>query len=182
MLERLRYRDWHALDLFDRIDVDGSQEIALSEFVDMLEKDGMPNFVVPPINLKGPGPPPGTETRRKLLTGAHSMCAFSPKLAREDSRASSCPKPMSHLMGSRCGAAIPWQSEYLGFSLRCERPNFPDMVREGLALPEDRFGTTLKSNGFHKMRGHPDRPKDLSDLSSAIASFDDSPSRDRTHS
>jgi len=179
-LERLGYREWHTLDLFDRIDVDASQTLALGEFVSLLEKDPMPGFVVPKGRPKGPGLPPGSSGRRRLLMGAHSMCAFSPKLARQDSRAASSPKPKQFIEGNLCGATIAWRSEELGFSLRCERPDFPDLVRKGIGLSQAKSGSSLVLNGLHKIRGHPERPKDLAELSTAMASFDDSHSRDRT--
>merc|ERR1712013_494130 len=78
-LGRLRYVEWHAKDLFSRLDKDCSGELTISEFTAFLFKDRSQDRSQQAKTSKSTVPL--DEERKKQLEKTHIACAESSKLA-----------------------------------------------------------------------------------------------------
>lgn len=154
-LSNLRYHEWHAVELFKRLDVDGSGNLTIAEFTAFLE--ATPDKKV----RKGPCVPLGSEHRRKQVEIGHVSCNDSYKLA--------------HIGTHRTPSATPKQD------LDPRDPNTPflravarpiDWVESVRSQTQRRYDTELSRKGHHVFQMCREPLLDVCDIGAGLEKFD----------
>jgi Ca2+-binding EF-hand superfamily protein len=149
-LTHMRYPQWHAEELFHRLDKDDSGHLSLSEFTAFMSPD-------PPARRrerKGPLVPIGSDTRKK-----QAFTTFS----RSQSPASS--KPYQ----GDCGSGQNQRPDWLALVEH-------GLSKDGR---RNRKHTELSRNGMHVMRGDRECLRDLAPIGCAIVDFNENRERCR---
>jgi len=173
LLTRLRYPDWHAGNLFARLDKDGSGTLTIGEFTAFLEKE-IPQRRVEAREVVALG----TEARRKKVEGIHMNVVESPKLAH-------CGRGRTAIRWHDTGAgdndllATNWHTDVQGLAVHLDRPDYLEQVRTGLDGLRSRNRSLglrpvseLHLNGRLVLSGGCEPLRDLSSKSLGLESFD----------
>mmetsp|Transcript_46627 Transcript_46627/g.86936 ORF Transcript_46627/g.86936 Transcript_46627/m.86936 type:complete len:633 (-) Transcript_46627:19-1917(-) len=163
-LSNLRYHEWHAVELFRRLDVDGSGNLTVGEFTAFLEQDPVKK------EFKGPLEPMGSEYRRQQVENGHISCNQSYKLAHigtnRKSMAAHSQEPSSpHSAFLNSG----WSRSSGGTTFK--RPiDWVECVRSNT---QRRYDTELSRKGAHVFQTCHEPMQDLCDLGAGLEKFDD---------
>jgi Ca2+-binding EF-hand superfamily protein len=171
----LKYPNFHAGELFRRLDTDDSGVLSLEEFTAFLQKD-----VPERRERKGPVPPLGNEFRQQQVNAIYGSTVNSVKLARPSSQ--STKKGEADLLVRLRMRSDAAGNKFLSTALPMtpdggfDRPDWVGFVHTGLSGGQkDRFGvpkvTKLSRTGSHVLRVLGDPPRDLCNWEPTMSSF-----------
>lgn len=165
LLAKLRYSDWHAGDLFQRLDKDYSGALSMEEFSGFLEGE-LPQRRRPWRPLS----PLGSEQRQWQVQGGHAATLGSPKLAECGRRMAGEGSPKSPELGDHL--ATNWRTDRGCLSSKLERPDYVAIIREGLGHRAQRKGQSeLLLSGQHLFTRCRDPQPDFSEICNGLRLF-----------
>lgn len=176
-MKRLRYNDWHAGDLFDRLDKDKSGQLDAGEFSAFLEREPASKKSQASRETSGSKVPADltdqlqeqatNQFQAKFDTGAYGMM-FNTKLQRIGFRTATVDKVRLGLQaGATEAKAGGWTTDISGVSV-CKREDYIQKVRDQLVVPRN---SKLRSAGEVSYGVSPVRPGTLLPLCMGMSSI-----------